>query len=47
MKDFGVDNVNVTKTGEEPEYNPVAACKFLHNPEHPQFMSKHHGVQKN
>jgi len=26
MKDFGVDNVNVTKTGEEPEYNPVAAA---------------------
>ena len=26
MKDFGVDNVNVTKTGDEPEYNPVAAA---------------------
>ena len=26
MKDFGVDNVNVTKTGAEPEYNPVAAA---------------------
>lgn len=26
MKDFGVDNVNVTKTGEVPEYNAVAAA---------------------
>ena len=26
MKDFGVDNINVTKSGEEPEYNVVAAA---------------------
>jgi len=26
MKDFGVDNINITKTGEEPEYNVVAAA---------------------